>query len=129
MRYLSLAEVLAIHREVLAGSGGKKGIRDFGSLRSALAQPKQTFGGQDLNPGIVDKAAVLCFGLVLNHPFFDGNKRTGHASMEVFLFLNGFEIQASVEEQESLILNLAAGDLSLEKLKSWLDVHIAKLGD
>jgi death-on-curing family protein len=78
------------------------------SSESALAQPLATFGGAELHPTLVDKAAALGFSLVANHPFVDGNKRLGHAAMEVLLWLNGFEIHAStVTEQEELMLNVA----------------------
>ena len=73
-----------------------------------------TFGGEDLYPTLVDKAAALGFSLILNHPFLDGNKRIGHAVMEVFLILNGYEISATVDEQEQVILALAAGRMSRE---------------
>lgn len=78
-------------------------------LESAIAQPRMTFDGAELYPTIVEKASALGFSLVMNHPFVEGNKRTGHAAMETFLVLNGLEIQASVEEQEKIILQLAAG--------------------
>ena len=70
-----------------------------------------TFGGQELYPGLADKAAALGFSLVCNHPFVDGNKRVGHAAMETFLVLNGWELAAGVDEQEQVILRLAAGAL------------------
>ena len=65
-----------------------------GTINSAIAQSKVTFGGVDLYPTVVEKAAALCFSLVQNHPFVDGNKRVGHAAMETFLILNGAEIDA-----------------------------------
>lgn len=83
-----------------------------------------TFGGQDLYPTLAEKAAALCFSLVQNHPFVDGNKRVGHAATEVFLMLNHFEIQASVDEQEELILSIASGIQSREDLVQWLEAHI-----
>lgn len=89
MRYLTLGEVVELHRRLLATTGGARGIRVLGSLESALAQPKATFDGADLHPTLADKAAALGFALVANHPFVDGNKRVGHAAMEVFLVLNG----------------------------------------
>ena len=73
-RYLTLAEVLELHRIVLERWGGAAGIRDIHALESALAQPRQTFGGQDLHPDLASKTAALGFSLVLNHPFVDGNK-------------------------------------------------------
>jgi len=64
------------------------------------------------------------FPLVMNHPFVDGNKRIGHAAMETFLILNGFEIQATVDEQEKIILKLAAGKMDRKEFTAWLDSHI-----
>lgn len=100
MRYLTVNEVLDIYREVMRQSGEAMGIRDLGALESAIAQPRMTFGGDELYPTIAEKAAALGFSLIQNHPFVDGNKRTGHAAMEAFLVLNGYEIEASVEEQQ-----------------------------
>jgi death on curing protein len=99
-----------LHRQIIEQSGGALGVRDLRALESALAQPRMTFGGDDLYPTLVDKAAALGFSLVMNHPFVDGNKRTGHAAMETFLILNGLEISASVDEQEQVILSLASGN-------------------
>ncbi len=124
MRYLTIAEVLYLHRMVIAQSGGSSGIRDLGGLESAIAQPQATFAGSDLYPGVAEKPTALCFSLVLNHPFVDGNKRVGHAAMETFLVLNGFDLSAPVSEQEELILALAGGSLSREGLLRWVDVHI-----
>jgi death on curing protein len=76
-----------------------------------------TFGGNELYPAVVDKAVALGYSVIQNHPFVDGNKRTGHAAMEVFLVLNGFEIQSSVDEQESIILQVAAGELDRGRLQ------------
>ena len=84
MRYLALGEVVELHRRVLQAGGGAPGIRDLGALDSAVAQPKATFGDVDLYPTVVEKAAALCFSLVQNHPFVDGNKRVGHAAMDTF---------------------------------------------
>jgi death-on-curing protein len=125
MRYLTLGEVVSLHRAILAGTGGADGIRDLGALESALAQPKATFDGTDLYPSIVDKASALAFGLAMNHPFVDGNKRIAHAAMAVFLDLNGFEIEATVDEQEQLMLGLAAGQLSRADLTTWLESHVS----
>ena len=82
MRYLSLSEVLELHERIVTISGGAKGIRDLDALESAVGQPHATFAQKDLYPDAISKGAALCFSLVMNHPFFDGNKRIGHASME-----------------------------------------------
>lgn len=112
-----------LHRAIVERTGGAPGIRDLAALQSALAQPKATFGGADLHSGVVEKAAALCFSLVANHPFLDGNKRVGHAAMETFLVLNGFEIDASVDDQERMMLALAAGQVSRAELTGWLERH------
>jgi len=123
MRHLSLLEILELHEAVIASSGGSRGIRDIGALESAVNQPRLTFDKSDLYPDIISKAAALCFSLVMNHPFIDGNKRVGHAAMETFLILNGFEINATVDEQERIILDLAAGQMKRDAFVFWLNDH------
>ena len=83
-----------------------------------------TFAGEDLYPTIVDKAAALGFSLVMNHPFVDGNKRIGHAAMETFLVLNRLEINASVDEQERVILQLASSEIEREEFLEWLKQNV-----
>jgi death-on-curing protein len=128
IRYLALSEVVELHRRLLEQTGGAAGIRDLGALESALAQPRMALAGSDLYPTLVAKAAALCFSLVKNHPFTDGNKRVGHAAMETFLVLNGAEIDAGVDEQERVILDLAAGLIDRGNLADWLGQHLKPLG-
>lgn len=123
MRYLGLAEVTWLHDRIIATSGGSPGLRDLGLLEAALAQPRATFDGLDLYPDLIAKASSLCFSLVNGHAFIDGNKRIGHAAMEMFLLLNGARLVADVDEQERLILDLAAGSLSREALEAWIRSH------
>jgi death on curing protein len=120
IRSLTLAEVLSLHAALLASSGGAAGVRDLGRVQAALAQPMSTFDGVELYPTLVAKASALGFSLIQGHPFVDGNKRIGHAAMEVFLALNGLEIRASTDEQEATILAVAAGASSREALEAWL---------
>ena len=120
MRYLRLSEILYLHGRIIEKSGGISGIRNLGGLESAIALPKQFFGGTELYPSLIEKAAVFCFSIVANHPFIDGNKRVGHASMETFLILNGTEITASVDEQTKVMLALASGEMSRETFVQWL---------
>jgi len=124
VRYLILSEALELHRRIIGQSGGALGVLHLGALESALAQPRMTFGGSELYPSIVDKAAALGYSLIQNHPFLDGNKRTGHAAMEVFLFLNDVEIQSSVDEQERVVLQVASGELDREAFTVWLRDHV-----
>ncbi len=124
IRYLTLEEVLELHRLALEQAGGLAGVRDLGGLESALAQPQMTFAGQELYPSLGAKAATLGFSLVCNHPFVDGNKRVGHAAMETFLVLNGWELAAGVDEQEQVILQLAAGSLQRDEFTTWIQSHL-----
>ncbi len=124
MRYLSVTEILEIYQRVMEQSGGLMGIRDFGALESAAAQPYMTFDGKELYPSLVEKAAALGFSLIQNHPFVDGNKRTGHAVMALFLSLNGFKIRASIDEQVDIILSVASGNLNRENFTKWLTSHV-----
>ncbi len=96
----------------------------WGALESAVAQPRMTFGGAELYPTVVEKAASLGFSLIQNHPFVDGNKRTAHAAMETFLVLNRYEIRATVDEQESVILQVASGRMNRDEFVRWLSDHI-----
>ena len=98
MRYLTLGEVVALHRAVIESTGGATGLRHLAALESAVAQPRATFDGVDLHPTVTGKAAALAYSLALNHTFVDGNKRVAHAAMEVFLTLNGLELHADVDD-------------------------------
>ena len=120
MRYLTLSEVLEIYRRVMQQSGGLIGIRDLGTLESAVAQPRVTFDGAELYPTLAEKASALGFSIIQNHPFIDGNKRTGHAAMETFLVLNGHHIRASVDEQVEIVLQVASSALPRESFTDWL---------
>jgi len=127
MRYLTLGEVLELHRRIIQQTGGASGVRNLAALESAVAQPRMTFEGKDLYPTIEDKAAALAFFIVQNHPYIDGNKRCGHAAMETFLVLNGKEIEAPVDEVEKIILEIASGKFSLKNFGNWLVGHIRSL--
>jgi death-on-curing protein len=124
MRSLTLGELLVLHHRIIEQSGGADGIRDLGLAESALSQPQMAFGGEDLYPTLAEKAASMCFSLVMNHPFIDGNKRIGHAAMETFLILNGCELNAHVDESESVILQLAAGQLQRKPFTNWVMAHL-----
>lgn len=120
MIFLELHEVIRLHDAILAESGGLNGVRDQGGLESALAQPQMAMFGKELYPTISEKAGILGFSLIANHPFLDGNKRIGHAAMETFLLLNGYEIIASIDEQEEIILQVAAGEMNKEEFTNWV---------
>ena len=124
IRYLTFAELLQIYEAVMEASGGSPGIADLGLIESALAQPRATFGEQELHSDLPTKAAALGYSLITNHGFADGNKRVGHAAMEVFLLLNGWEIDCGVDEQERVILEVASGKCSRQGFTAWLKEHI-----
>jgi death on curing protein len=125
LKYITEIDVLRLHRRIIEASGGTSGVRDHGALQASIAQPFQSFGGSELYPSIEEKAAALGFFLVSNHPFVDDSKRIGHAAMEVVLVLNGRELAASVEEQEAIILKLAAGRMSREDFTTWVKDRVA----
>lgn len=107
---IALNDVLELHRRLLAVTGGADGIRDSSVLESALARPFQTFGEQELYPGILDKGAALIESLVVNHPFVDGNKRTGYTTLRTFLRVNKMDIVATEDEKYDFVMAIAAGD-------------------
>jgi death-on-curing protein len=124
VRYLTVAQVLRIHQRLIAVSEGDPAVLDLGKIESAAAQPRMTFDGEPLYPTLALKAAALAFSLCKNHGFQDGNKRISHAAMELFLMRNGHEIEAHVDEQEQVFLQLAAGDLDRERFTAWVQAHV-----
>lgn len=120
---LSKTQILLLHEQLIAETGGSSGLRDEGMLDSALNAPFQTFGGEDVYPSLQQKAARLCFGLVKNHPFLDGNKRIGAHVMLVFLALNGIELRHTQTELSDVILQLAAGTIQSSDLLNWILAH------
>jgi death on curing protein len=127
IRSVTIAEVLETYQRVMQESGGLMGIHDFGALESALAQPYMTFDGNELYPSLAEKAAALGFSLIQNHPFIDGNKRIGHAVMALFLAMNNFTIDATIDEQYEIIMSVASGNLEREDFATWLSNHILEL--
>jgi death-on-curing protein len=127
MIYPDVEEVVRLHEMVIAQSGGLPGIKNRGLTESAVAQPRMTFGSEELYPTVIEKAAALGFSPACNHGFEDGNKRIGHAAMETFLVLNGFEITATVDEQEATFLRLAAGQMPRDDFTEWVRRHITPL--
>ena len=123
----TLDDVLELHTEMINAIGGSYGVKEQGSLESALAQPQMTFGGEDFYPTIVEKAAALAFSLIQNHPFNDGNKRTGHAAMVLFLDLNGYKFVDDLDEQERVILAVAGSKMKREEFTEWVKAHVKHL--
>ena len=129
LRYLTLHEVLRLHERVLEQSGGATGIRDYNGLASAVALPKMTFAGKELYQTIYEKAGVLGYALINNHPFVDGNKRVGHLAMELFLLLNGLELYKSVDYQEKMIIQVASGEIERDEFTKWIELSCGERTD
>lgn len=124
-RWLPREVLIAVHEEQLAEHGGAPGLRDEGLFESALARPQQLANYGE--PDVADLAAAYAFGLVRNHPFIDGNKRTGYVAAELFLALNGYAMTASDESATLTTLALAAGDLDEAAFAAWLRRHLQAL--
>ncbi len=120
-RVLSVAQILQVHTLLMAQAGSSAAVRDLAGLQSAAAQPSMSFGGEYLYPDVLEKAVALGFSLIRNHPFVDGNKRIGHASMEIMLSLNGIALDAPVDEAEQIILGVASGAYGRPELLLFLE--------
>jgi len=119
--WIRLDAVLAMHDEALALHGGPSGVRDMGLLESALARPKNLFAYAEQSPSLAQLAASYAKGIVANHPFVDGNKRTAFIVALTFLLRNGFIVTAKKEDRVMTFWNLASGELSEEELSAWFE--------
>ena len=119
----SMEQTLLIHKYLIEVSGGAEGLRDKAALESSLSAPFQTFGGEDLYPGKMWKAAALCFGLIQNHPFVDGNKRIGVHLCDVFLELNGIKLDYTDDDLVQLGLSVADGSWEIIDILAWIMRH------
>lgn len=123
MIILSKKQVISLHSSLVKQFGGLHGVRDDKLLNSALQTPFQTFEGEDLYPTVHKKAACLCFGLINNHAFHDGNKRIGILTMITFMELNGIEIFCTNEELIELGFSIASGKTGQEQILNWIIAH------
>ncbi len=123
--WIETRDVLAIHDRLLALDGGASGLRDRGLLESALARPRQHHAYAD-SPDLVEMAALYTGGVVRNHSFVDGNKRTGFVIGVLFLELNGFEFRANEEDATQAVTSLAAGSLNEAGYGAWLRENVRR---
>jgi len=123
---ISLLEVEKIHQILISEFGGANGIRDKDSLESALTRSFQTFDGKELYPTPLDKAASLIESILINHPFVDGNKRTGYVLMRLLLLQNNLDIAANQEEKYTFVINIASGQSKFDAIVDWLASHTVK---
>ena len=123
--WIDEGDALALHDRLLALDGGTAGVHDAGLLKSALARPKQlhAYGGK---PNIIDMATAYTAGIVRNHPFVDGNKRTGFIVGVLFLELNGYRFTATEEAATQAVLSLAAGSISEGAFAAWLRANVKR---
>ena len=123
----TLQDIYELHTQLENTFVLSSGVRDENLLASAVNTPFQTFMGNDLYPSLYDKAAQLCYGIANNHPFIDGNKRTALHSMYVYLIINGFDIMATQQDVENMIIDVAAGNMTNTELVQWLQKNIVEI--
>jgi len=123
MNYLSPEQILFIHARLIEETGGSHGVRDLGGLQSALARPQTSFDAQDLYPDVFHKVADLMDSLIRNHPFLDGNKRTGVATAGIFLRRNGYQLTASNASMVTMVMQIAQSQTDIAKIAAWLQEH------
>jgi death-on-curing protein len=124
---LTLEQLLELQAETIRCHGGATGVRDLGLIESALAQPAASFGGTDLYPTLIEKASALAFSLAKNHGFIDGNKRIAFATLDAFLRVNGYEIIATVDDAEQIVLGVAASRITREAFTEWVGMNTVPL--
>ncbi|MDE7360480.1 MAG: type II toxin-antitoxin system death-on-curing family toxin [Oscillospiraceae bacterium] len=120
---LTEQQVLSVHAMMIKATGGSDGMRDMGLLRSALNAPFQAFGGKEVYPSLLSKAAAMCRSVISDHPFIDGNKRTGIHVMLIFLEINGVQLDYTQKELIGLGLGVAAGNFDVNDIFNWLSEH------
>jgi death-on-curing protein len=118
---ISKEEVFLIHDEVVKLHGGANGIRDLGGLESAIARPYQSFAAEDLYPTCFEKAAAIGESIIMNHPFIDGNKRTGYVLMELLLRIEEIKINASDDDLYTFVIKISTGEFKFEQIVEWLN--------
>jgi death on curing protein len=120
-------EILLIHDQVVKLHGGANGVRDMDGLESAIARPYQSFGGDDLYPSCFEKSAAIGESIIMNHPFVDGNKRTGYVLMELVLRLENVRIIATDEQLYQFVIDISTGEKRFEEIAEWLKANSSKL--
>jgi death-on-curing protein len=123
MKYLAPEQILFLHSRLISETGGTQGVRDLGQLASAVGRPQAAFEGSELYPDLFTKAAALMHSLIQNHPFVDGNKRTGIAAAAIFLQVNGSKLTATNPKVEAFTLSVARGEQDVPDIASWLENH------
>jgi len=123
---IRLSQVDQIHKILIDQFGGSHGIRDYGTLSSALSRPYSTFDGKELYSTPIQKAAAFIESILINHPFVDGNKRTGYVLMRLILIEHGLDISATQDEKYQFVIRIASGKSNFNDIIYWLEHHIDK---
>ena len=118
--WIGVLETLVLHDLQLVAFGGAAGVRDFGALESALARPRNLLAYGKKKPSLARLAAAYAFGIIKNHPFIDGNKRTALVVAFAFLEVNGIEMDASEEDAYRVFMDLASGRTGEDELAAWI---------
>jgi len=124
---ISLEQVLNVHEQLIQKYGGSSGVRDITLLESAINRPYASYANQLLYPNIISQSAALLESLIGNHPFIDGNKRTGYVIFRSFLREHGYDISLHMEEKYEFVINIASGSLKGRELIAFIELHIIKI--
>lgn len=124
---ISVNQALEIHETAINQFGGASGVRDMSGLESALARPFQTFSAEELYPAIEDKAAAIAESIIVNHPFIDGNKRTGYILMEAILRFGRKKISENDDEIYNVIIKISTGEMRFDEIAAWLKANTQPL--
>ena len=122
-RYLTVEEILRLHYQIIEDFGGSHGVRDEGRLASLGGAPQQQAFGAEQYPDVFEKAAVYLRNIIGDHPFVDGNKRTGVTAAGVFLNRNGYHLKTSPKALEDFAVRIAVEHLDVAVIAGWLKVH------
>ena len=123
---IELRDVLNIHNILIEKFGGSKGIRDQGSLESAINRPFATFDNQDLYPTPEEKSAAILESILINHPFIDGNKRTAYVLMRLILLDNGLDVAATQDDKYKMVISASKGEMRFEEIRNWIQERLEK---
>ncbi|WP_448702243.1 type II toxin-antitoxin system death-on-curing family toxin [Mucilaginibacter sp. AW1-3] len=121
---IDLAIVQNLHEVLIQRFGGGSGIRDMGALQAAIARPYATFEETDLYPTAIDKASAILESILINHPFVDGNKRTGYALMRLHLLKAGSDISADQDKKYAMVISVSTGEFRFDEIKQWLTENV-----
>jgi len=125
--YLTVAEVLYIHEQVIEAFGGSHGVRDLNLIESAVHRPKASFAGKDLYPDLWRKAAALMHSLLFNHAFIDGNKRAAFVAADAFLRKNGYRLRCNSKTAFEFLMDALVSRIDVESLAKWISRRVVRV--